>query len=240
MKQRVIIMVGGTSEQPDRSQFLYKLFARFWEPTDIFEFVDYPASIVIANRTPRADITENAKKSRTMALEELQRIFNRYTVLDSDNFEIILMGYSLGAWVVSDLLETADKFKIPRQLRVAITVGNPRRASDTGASGIAGQHSPYPGYIDHVEVSNYWDIVSNTPERSPLKLLPAIESFVTELTTKDARQTFRNFVMVVMGGINPLSKRDTTLLKKYADGTGHGSEYKQNWCWDHVARVLKR
>lgn len=231
--KRLFVLVGGTGEKPNTDQFLYQWLkaSGVMKEDDSAVFVGYPASILFVNTTANPlDIKESSTESRARGVVNLKNTLRRL----GDTYDIIVMGYSLGAWVVSDWLDEINA--LPAHIEAVITFGNPRRKPELGAGGIAGPLES--NWSRHHEVSNYYDIVSNTPRYSPLCLLPGVEQLVTSMHTEALRKNWVDFAQLLINSRRLIGYRDALLLRKYADGTGHRDEYFARWAYQHVAAVL--
>lgn len=94
-----------------------------------------------------------------------------------------VIGYSLGAYVISELLEDIERgapYTQGCEITFAATVANPRRLPDVKAPvdmrmlrsyGIAGGHAPWPGGIRYIEIANPDDCICCCPVGSPLRTL---------------------------------------------------------------------
>lgn len=218
--------VGGAGEHPNRTQLGYLLLqkAGVLKGNIVVHFINYPASIGPVNLTPNpVDFQENARQSIGAGVRELQRAEQNIRPGD----RCFLVGYSLGAWVVSNFLEltATNGYAIP-ELKAAITIGSPRRLATPTGGGIAGGHGSYPSNVKHIEVSNWDDIVSNTPPRSWLRNLPFIEEVLTTGQYEGTRKSWVDVAMLFAG--MRLTQRDKDLLRKYVDQTGHNKAYLEN------------
>lgn len=236
---RTFILVGGAGEKPNQSQLLYQMLKNsgVLRPSDIFSFVNYPASIGPVNLTPDPfDFKENATQSVREGVRQLQK--QGFNVSEAD--EVYVFGYSLGAWVVNNWLEMlARGGAIIPQLKGVFTVGSPKRTVITSGGGIAGSHALYPRTVKHYEISNWNDIVSNTPPRSPLRALPFVEQVVTTGQVDGVRKGWADVAQLfLMGQLRFIDQRDITLLTKYADHTGHEREYLAQWAYNVLRGVL--
>ena len=225
----------GTGEQANKEQLARRMMEPLIKQGDIVEYVQYPASIGIFNPTRNPlDITQSSYQSRREGLKNLVAAIRR-----TGNVPV-LVGYSLGAWVVSELLSSIARGLYPDlEVKLAITIGNPlRRPSVQGSAyGIAGSHEPYT--VEHAELWSMDDIISNCPPNSILRKLPVIAEVFTGMPDKDySIDTWRMLAgdwMKVHWAFPTL--RDLQLIQKYVDGTGHVKDYLTAPYWEQVAQL---
>lgn len=231
-----IIFIGGTAEKPNSTMMGRVLLNRYFSPDDTFIYLKYPAAIGPMDLTPNPiDFAHSALQSRRAGVKELAR-----EIAETESIPI-LVGYSLGAWVLSDFLEEMAAGKHPwLEVKSAITIGSPRRRAERFGGGIAGNHGPYPRDVVHVELSNYNDIVSNTPVNSRLKFLPFVGDVLTTNQDADTRRAWQLLAKMYVAGFGTtFTLRDIDLLNRYRDGTGHGSDYFKYDLAKHAAPAFR-
>lgn len=235
---RHIVHVCGAGEKQGKECLSYQVFQKFWKKDDKHIFLSYPGSIGPVNLTPDPmDFQESATQSRHLGVKALDDLGASIP----DGSAVIIIGYSLGAWVVSDWLEMQfRRGAVFHSTIKAITVGSPRRKTEFYGGGIAGDHGQYPTSITHVEVSNYNDVVSNTPRTSALRMLPFVEEVLTTGQPSDVRNNWLKLVNLWFKGNYQLpSVRDADLLRRYANRTGHERDYFADWARNAAAHVLR-
>lgn len=164
----------GTGEKKDKSSVPYKLIQGSLGPGDRLEFINYPASIGPANSTPNpVDWTQGLAQSLTEGEYSLTR-----AVMATHDVPV-LVGYSLGAYVVSNYLENrAKKSRFNEEIKQAILIANPRAKLNRGRAGICNPHGDF-GKVKVTEVTNWNDMIASVPINSVLKKSPYFVDFVT-------------------------------------------------------------
>ncbi|UTN93328.1 lysin B [Gordonia phage Widow] len=140
---------------------------------DVVTEVDYPASIGPANAKPgtwAAGMTRSRRVGKANLAEAIRRTEN----------VPVLVGYSLGGFVVSDLLEDLAAGKFPElQVAGAIQIASPRAPRVNGREGLARAHGRYPAGLPVCEIRNWRDMICNTPSDSPLMKLTGLVDLLT-------------------------------------------------------------
>ena len=213
-----ILYLGGAGD----TDFIPKL-VRSVTQEHVLKRVDYPGSIGPVNLTPNPyDWTEGIKESRQIGEKRLAA-----RIQATPNVPIII-GYSLGAYVLSDFLENKARGKYPNlEIAQTITIGNPRRLT----WGIAGSHKPFPishGIRGkHFEIAAMNDVIANCPRGSVLRKLPYFVDAVTGLSRNSATQFMSLILTGTLANYWRLTDRDIELCWKYLDQTGHNKDYFQ-------------
>ncbi|QEM41617.1 lysin B [Gordonia phage Forza] len=221
---REIFFVAGAGEQLDSSQMAYKLCRKWIKRGDIITIIKYNNSIGPVNRTPNpADFTGSLTKSKLDGIIALQRALER-----TRNVPIII-GYSLGAYVVSDFLERMAAGAYPGlQVGKVLLIASPRAAlrATTNVIGIAGPHKPYPRNVQVFELNNINDLICSVTVGSVLTKLPGIVDVLTGemLDTQEEWAEWWEHQRST-GKLRPPSFRDIMLIQKYMDQTGHVHDY---------------
>lgn len=163
-----IITVRGAGEAHDRP---LNMLGNVVELLDKKRFrhvadLDYPASIGPVN-PQRNPFGPNLSQSLTIGKHALADAIRATPNL------VGVLGYSLGAYVVSDFLEdvfVAAPYTHDCKVMFTGLVANPRRAPGNGLPGygIAGAHHPWPA-IRSYEAAHPGDGIPCCPERSPLR-----------------------------------------------------------------------
>ncbi|AKJ72614.1 endolysin [Gordonia phage GMA2] len=224
----LIIMVGGTGENPKNSYFLDSFLRPYITRADRVVRVDYPAAIGPANiMNDPLNFENSAKHSREAAKKTLAQLIR------STSDVPILAGYSLGAWALSEFLEELAQGKHRNmdgtllQVKSAILVANPRRGRvrKNGPYGIAGAHKPYPKNLRYVDIATPMDVIPLCPADSSLRFLPYIADV---LTARLDETTLTSWTTLAKSGLFQAgvpSLRDLRYLNKYLDGTAHVKDY---------------
>ena len=140
---------------------------------DVVTEVDYPASIGPANAKP-GTWASGMSRSRNVGKHNLAEAIRRTANIP------VLVGYSLGAIVVSDLLEDLAKgLGSHLQVAGAVMLASPRAPRVNGREGLARAHGPYPAGLPVAEVRNWRDMICNTPSDSPLMKLTGLVDLLT-------------------------------------------------------------
>lgn len=164
----------GAGEKIDKSSVPYLLIKPYLRANDIVTFIKYPASIGPANPTPNP-LDWGVGLGQSLA--EGQRAL-RSAILGTPHVPV-LVGYSLGAYVVSNYLEDRAKNKRwNEEIDRAILIANPRAKLNNGRQGIAGAHGDFGG-VKTYEITNWDDMIASTPTNSPL---PKLKDFVDYVT----------------------------------------------------------
>ncbi|AWY06538.1 lysin B [Gordonia phage Trine] len=134
---------------------------------DTVTHVNYPATI--GPLRPAGEAWASMDASRAAGKSALSQAVARTPNIP------VLVGFSLGAYVVSDYLEDLAAGRIKGQtVAGAILIASPRAPRANGREGIARAHGPYPK-VPVCQVRNWGDIICNTPTASPLmKLTPLV------------------------------------------------------------------
>lgn len=179
--------------------------------------IRYPGSIGPINRTPNPlDWKEGLKESRDVGKARLAA-----AIRETKSIPIVI-GYSLGAYVISDFLEEKCSGK-HQDLEIAqtITIGNPRHFT----GGIAGSHRLFPKNHSHFEIAAIDDVMCRCDKNSALKKIPYFVEAVTGLGYSDTT----SFMSMILTGLSTsywrLSSRDIELCWKYLNRTGHERDY---------------
>jgi hypothetical protein len=212
--------------------------------------VDYPASIGPAN--PQASITgcseqQSIEHGITALAAAIRRTANPVGVL----------GYSLGAEVVTGFLEAKARGEYPDcELVWAANIANPlRREGDSidpnpVGFGINGQHGDWPKDIFTWEVANPGDGIASCPADSPLRgLADTVSAFsFAELggwTMDLADRIGRNRWQPDSAGwwLDPIRtwsrwSRAATLMAGYLQGGTHTVAYRTDGYCDRLATIL--
>ncbi|MFD3511024.1 PE-PPE domain-containing protein [Nocardia sp. NPDC058666] len=133
--------------------------------------VDYPASIGPMNPQKRIDgCSEDF--SVAAGVDALA------TAVRAAKYPVGLLGYSLGAIVVSRFLEAKARGEFPEcDVLWAANIANPLRRcgdsllGDPGGFGINGEHGPWPSDVRTWEVAHAADGITCCPADSPLRAL---------------------------------------------------------------------
>lgn len=240
---RHLIFVDGTGEKQGPDSFAERLLRPYIRSTDKISHLRYRNQIGPVGGDPRTEIQTWFRYSSLQARNDgVTSLVHK--LIAADNDDVVVIGYSLGAWVVSEFLEAKARGQYPNaKLRAAITIGSPRRHADKGytGQGIAGPHGAYPLNVAHVEIGNYNDIVSNTPAQSVLSTLPYVSDVLTlnfDYYTRLAWVAFGKKLLSGRTSPRMFTDRDLQLLNAYVDGTGHAEEYFRNKLWRPALRVL--
>ncbi|MGW0247613.1 PE-PPE domain-containing protein [Nocardia goodfellowii] len=133
--------------------------------------VDYPASIGPANPQGHYDGCSE-EQSVALGVEALA------AEIRATPHRVGILGYSLGAIVVTRFLEAKRRGEYPDcEVEWAANIANPLRRErdsvDRGAAGfgINGQHGPWPEDITTWEVAHHADGITCCPADSPLRTL---------------------------------------------------------------------
>lgn len=138
--------------------------------------VDYPASVGAAN-PQRNPLGPSLKQSLEVGKHALAQAI--YLTPNRAG----LIGYSLGAYVISEFLEDMQRgapYTLGCEIDFVATVANPRRLRswDGSTFGIAGAHGPWPAGPAYYEVANPHDGICCCPDGSPLRTLSdALDAF---------------------------------------------------------------
>lgn len=167
-----IITIRGTGEQQGGDTNLLAHVTAALDPTK-FTFVedlDYPCSVGPVNGNGD---TNGPSEDESVATA----IANLAGVIRSRDNLVGIMGYSLGAEVVSKWLEAQAAGQYTDcELAFAATVANPLRAIGESIDpnpvgyGINGQHGPWPS-IPVFQAANPADAITSCPAGSPLRTL---------------------------------------------------------------------
>lgn len=235
---REIFFVSGTSEVSKnvKDTLAYKLCLPWIKKDDRCVGIDYPASIGIANTTPNpTDVLQSAKQSRKLAVIELVR------AIRATNEVPFLVGYSLGAWAVTDFLEAKARGEYKDCfIAGAILIANPRNgAPSVFGHGIAGKHAPFTPGLKVLELNNFRDGICCTPAKSALRIFPYLGEVFTFDVDEDTRKAYRDLIFAKWKQEVALpTLHDVFLLQGYIDGKAHTVEYFQDSLRNHIGRVL--
>lgn len=203
----------GAGERKDETSLPYKLIQPNLKPGDTVRFINYPASIGPVNsaKNPWGVGMDQSLAAGERALQEAVRATPNVPVL---------VGYSLGAYVLSNYLENRYKNKrFDEEIKYAMLIASPRASNRYGREGIAGAHGNY-GDVSYLEVSNWDDGISSTPTNSVLKKLPKLVSYITS----GGREVNQIFWFLVEYNYPP-TVQDYFLLTGYMNGTQHLTAY---------------
>ncbi|QGF20333.1 lysin B [Gordonia phage Sixama] len=220
---REVIFVAGAGERLDSSMMAYRLCRRFLKTTDKVTFLQYNNSIGPVNRTPNpADFTGSLTASRISGRVALVNYIRQ------TSFVPIIVGYSLGAYVVSDFLEFMAKGQYPGlQVGKVLTIGNPRAAKrkSTNVVGIAGAHGKWPSNVQTYELSNYMDLISSVTDGSMLMSLPGIVDVMTGRIFDDVDDFAAWWNEITKNVRAAPTFRDIDLINRYRNQSGHVNDY---------------
>lgn len=157
-----------------------------------------------------------------------------YAVRESPN-SVVLLGYSLGALVVSQFLEdlaAGEDYTRDCHILYAGLVSNPRRAADLGLPGygIAGEHGSY-GFVSTYEVARADDGITCCPAGSPLRRLADVVVMARRPQRVDV-----NWLRDPIGAIRAYSLA-SQLVTGYLTGR-HSTAYISGGDLDRLAGVI--
>lgn len=178
-------------------------------PGDTLTQVDYPASIGPANPTPNT-WGPSMEKSLNLGLEALVAAVRRTPNIP------VLVGYSLGAYVISRFLENLAAGKYPDlQVAGAIQIASPRAPLVNGREGLARAHGRYS--VPVCDIRNYWDMICNTPSDSPLMKITGLVAIGT-LGVPDGFDVWNWVSRELLRASAPPSLGDLRLVEGYLPG----------------------
>lgn len=226
---RTVLWLGGAG---DTGYYKQLINPHLTQDGDKIIPIDYPASIGPVNLTPNPlDFQEGLAESVRIGEDKLAEAIADYSPSEFDTLH--LGAYSLGCISLVRFLEkrATTSEELP-EIHSVITVGNPLRRNGPGQGGygLYGQAKAWRAEHQavHAEVSNWWDLIANTPGNSVLRRIPFIVEAATGVTNADDRKNF--FSLISSAWAAPywgLSKFDIQLCQKYLDHTGHEREYLQ-------------
>ncbi|MEC3955822.1 PE-PPE domain-containing protein [Nocardia sp. CDC153] len=214
--------------------------------------IDYPASIGPANpqRSPfGCTERQSIDQGVTALVKAIHAAPNRVGIL----------GYSLGAEVVTRFLEAKGRGEYPDcDIAWAAMIANPLRKQgdsidpDPVGFGINGQHDSWPDEIPTWEVANPVDAITSCPPDSPLRTLAdTVSAFgfadLGGWTTDLADRIRRNRWQAVQLGswthplrIWELWSQAAELMQGYLTGGAHTTAYVTGGYCDRLAVILNR
>lgn len=208
-----------------------KFMAPLLKPGDTVTHIAYPASI--GPVTPAGQPSMSMDASRKAGVDALADAIERTNAIP------VPVGYSLGAYVVSDYLEALASGKYSGQrVAGAIQIASPRAPKVNYREGLARAHGRYPLGVSVCEVRNFWDIICNTPSTSPLMKMTGIVAILTGGVADGF--DFMVWLLTEFLRLTSLpSESDLKLIRGYAAGTAHASEYLSNPVFrEHVAEWI--
>jgi len=160
-----VVTVGGTGEVAGTPTNMLNLaVAQTTRPVNHTD-LDYPASVTISN--PNGGLAGASElESRAVGLANLKAL------LETTPEPIILMGYSLGALVVSDYLEQRAAGLFGPQIVAVINIANPSRWEGDSYGlpsvgyGLDGPHGPWP-MVPRYEIANPGDMITSASAWTP-------------------------------------------------------------------------
>lgn len=196
---------------------------------DVVTEADYPASIGPANAKPgtwAAGMTRSRRVGKTNLAEAIRRTEN----------VPVLVGYSLGAYVVSDYLEAMAAGRYPdQQVAGAILLASPRAPRVNGREGLARGHGRYPAGVPVCQVRNWRDLICNTPVDSPLMKVTGL----VDLATGGLAAGF-DLVAWVLGELLRAGRLPTVTDYELVMGYANGPEHTTRYFTDPVFRAHVR
>lgn len=176
---RELIFVAGAGEKINETMVPYTLTKAAHRRGDKITFLRYDNSIGPVNSTPGVDWSTGLAHALADGQAELIARIRRTPHVP------ILIGYSLGAFVISELLEKIAAGQ-HRDLEIdrAVLIANPRAGVEAGRVGIAGAHGRYPRGMRLYGISNYDDLICRTPLGSVLRKVPNIVAAATSEPTQ--------------------------------------------------------
>jgi hypothetical protein len=168
-----VLMARGTGEPVDGPNNMLRLVTSRLDPAkfEIGADCPYPASVGPANQTgnPLGPSEDESIRLGIPALAAMIRACPN---------KVGLLGYSLGAELVSKFLEAqASGEYADCELAFTACAANPVRAEGDSIEpnpvgyGINGPHGPFPAGVTHLEAANPADMITSCPEGSPLRTL---------------------------------------------------------------------
>ncbi|MGW2664154.1 PE-PPE domain-containing protein [Nocardia tengchongensis] len=214
--------------------------------------VDYPASIGPANpQRNLAGCSEQQSIDRGVAA--------LVQAIHATPDKVGILGYSLGAEVVTRFLEAKARGEYPDcELAWAANVANPlRREGDSidpepVGFGISGQRGPWPDEFPIWEVANPADAITSCPRDSPLRTLAdTVSAFgfadMGAWTSDLADRLRRNCWQTAQFGswahllhIWELWSQAAELMEGYLTGGEHTAAYLTGGYCDRLAAILNR
>lgn len=147
----------------------------------------------------------------------------------------VLVGYSLGAYVVTEFLEGKSEGHFQYlQIRGAILIANPRAALNGQRQGIAGPHGKIPRGV--FEINNYNDMICRTPKGSFLTLVEPGVMLATGIAdgtmspVSPGAMKILNEMLIKASVTQPSLSidRELRLINGYLSGKEHVQEYFVN------------
>lgn len=160
-----LVTICGTGEVAGTPTNMLNLVAAMADRPFTHTDLDYPASVTISN--PNGDLAGASElESRAVGLANLKAL------LETSPEPVILMGYSLGALVVSDYLEQRAAGLPGPNIVAVINIANPSRWEHDSYGlpsvgyGLDGQHGPWP-MVPRYEIANPADMITSASKWSP-------------------------------------------------------------------------
>ncbi|QOC55743.1 lysin B [Gordonia phage Archimedes] len=215
-----VVAVRGTGEAPGSSEnMLANVYRKL--PYGLDHDLGYPATISFAN-AQHSLFGISGDRSVFMGVELLRDLIRR-----SPDDEFVLLGYSLGAIVVSKFIESADPAWL-RQIRVVGNIANPLRLRGSGVGrpastgfGLAGQRKVHPAEPPVIEIANPADFITNAAPNSLFR--PFVEEILA-FSVRDPGPAAAKFFGDTILGNNQIpieSLWDGRLDQAVADGRGY-------------------
>lgn len=228
------MFLAGAGEPQNEKQLAAKVVSSFCPADTQKTFVKYRNSIGPVNETKSVldwnvgleFALADGKKKLAAAIRETPNV-------------PYLIGYSLGAYVVSEFLEDYAAGKYPdRKIKGALLIASPRSVWPNGATGIAGAHGRYPLGTVH-ELRNKRDMICGVQKGSPLLALPGIVAATTGEFFPSSIDSRVRWFSEGFAKIKRFPNYDDLLrIKGYVDGTEHVKSYFDSWTNDYLRRVL--
>lgn len=223
------IVLGGTGEKANAGNIPSTFLGPLLAAGDTLTHVDYPASIGPANPNP-GTWGAGLSRSRRAGLVALAAAVGRTPNIP------ILVGYSLGAYVVSDYLEAMAAGRYPdQQVAGAILLASPRAPRVNGREGLARGHGRYPAGVPVCQVRNWRDLICNTPADSPLMKVTGL----VDLATGGLADGF-DLVAWVLGELLRAGRLPTVTDYELVMGYANGPEHTTRYFTDPVFRAHVR
>ncbi|MFE2956572.1 PE-PPE domain-containing protein [Nocardia tengchongensis] len=249
-----VLTCRGTGEQLGSPDNMLSAVTRQLDPA-IYEIgpdIDYPAAIGPGNPQHNPfSCTEQQSISQGVAalVKAIHATPNRVGIL----------GYSLGAEVVTRFLEAKARGEYPDcEVEWAATIANPMRREGDSIDpnpvgfGISGQHATWPDEIPTWEVAHPADGITSCPPDSPLRTLAdTVSAFgfadMGGWTADLAERIRRNRWQAVQFGswthplrIWELWSQAAALMQGYLTGGAHTTAYLAGGYCDRLATILNR
>lgn len=216
-----VVTVRGTGEKQDGGQNMLDLVVRELNQPHVHLDLNYPAAISFANAQQNL-FGVSGDRSIHLGVEELRQVIQRSTPTD----RFVLLGYSLGAIIVSLLLETAEEVLLSKIIGAGCIANPMRRKTESygitaGGYGLFRERFLPRKKVPFVEIASPQDMITSSRQDSILRPFVAEILAFSVAAPGPAAQKFFSDLLIGKNNIPPQAIWDGRLGQMLKDARGY-------------------